>query len=168
MRTIADIDPGWADGDALIAINAVADRLTKRPQFVRFLQRGALFTAVVFVSDVERPFIGERCLNARPRAHVNADLLAHEAGEHIGRRRQNRDPNIGQHRRLEGGKLLHERRRIVEIKNPGAAGPPCDHQPDQVFQCDLGETLQLRRATRGVFSHALTAVALDQALDGVE
>src|ERR1700694_616743 len=97
LRAIADIDPGWTDGNALIAIDAVADGFAKGPQIVRLLQRGAFFTPVVFVGDVQRPFVGERCLDTRPRAHVDADLFAHEPGEHIGRGRQYTDPDIGQH-----------------------------------------------------------------------
>src|SRR5216684_3069340 len=168
LRAVTDIDPGRADGNALIAIDAVAGGFAGCPQLVRLLQRRALFAAVVFVGDVERPFVGERRLDARPRAHIDADLLAHEAGEHIGGRRQDRDPDIGQHRRLERHKLLHQRRRIVEIENPGAAGPPGDQQPDRMFQGNFRKTLQLQRATRGIFLHALAPVALDQTLDGVE
>src|ERR1700722_16995937 len=69
-------------GDALIAIDAIAGGFAERPQFVRLLQRRALFPAVVFVGDVERPFVGKRGLDARPWAHVDANLFAHEAGEH--------------------------------------------------------------------------------------
>ena len=71
-------------------------------------------------------------------------------------------------RRLEGDELLHQRRRVVEIEHPGAAGPPGDHQPDRMLQQDLGEALELHRALGGVFPHALAAVAFDHALDGVE
>ena len=72
------------------------------------------------------------------------------------------------HRRLEGDELLHQRRRVVEIEHPGAAGPPGDHQPDRMLQQDFGEALELHRALGGVFAHALAAVAFDQALDGIE
>src|SRR4029077_16007207 len=101
LRAVANIYAGWADGHALVTIDAIAGDLAKRPQLVRLLQRRAGFAAVVFVGDVERPFVGEGCLDTRPRAHVDADLLAHEAGEQIGRRGQYRDPDIGQHRGLE-------------------------------------------------------------------
>src|SRR6185312_13057488 len=95
LRAVADIDSGRTNGDALIAIDAVAGDFSERAQFVRLLQGGALFTAVVFVGDVERPLVGQRRLDARPRAHVDADLLAHVAGQHIRRGRQDPDPDIG-------------------------------------------------------------------------
>src|SRR4029078_13188112 len=108
LRPVADVDAGRADRDALIAVDAVADLLAERAQLGRLLHRGALLAAVVAIGDVERPFVGQRRLDARPRAHVGADLLAHEAGEQIGRGRQNADPEIGGDRRLEGRKLLHQ------------------------------------------------------------
>src|SRR5450631_4097736 len=52
LRAVADIDPGRADGNALIAIDAVAGGFAGCPQLVRLLQRRALFAAVVFVGDV--------------------------------------------------------------------------------------------------------------------
>src|SRR5205085_5372514 len=109
LRAVADVNASRADGDTLIAIDAVADRLSTRSQFVRLLQRGPLFTALVLVGDVKRPFVSQCGLDARPRAHVHANLLAHETGEHISRRREDRDPDIGKRRRLEGDQLLHQR-----------------------------------------------------------
>ena len=96
LGAIADIDAGRTDGDALIAVDAVAGLLAERAQIVRLLDRGARLAAVIFVGDVERPFVGQRRLDARPRAHVDADLLAHVAGQHIGRGGQDPDPDIGQ------------------------------------------------------------------------
>ena len=163
LGSVADVDAGRAHGDALIAIDAVADRFAERAQLVRLLQRRARFTAIVFVGDVERPFVGERGLDARPRAHVDADLLAHESGEHIGRGRQDRDPDVGDDRRLEGQELLHQRRRVVEIEHPGAAGPPGDHQPDRMLEHDFSDAPELHRVLGRVLAHALAPVALDPA-----
>ena len=67
LRAVTDIDAGRTHRDALIAIDAVAGDSAERPQFVRLLQRGARFAAVVFVGDVERPFVGQRGLDPRPR-----------------------------------------------------------------------------------------------------
>ena len=72
------------------------------------------------------------------------------------------------HRRLEGDELLHQRRRVVEIEHPGAAGPPGDHQPDRMLEHDLGEALELHGALGGILAHALAPVALDPALDRIE
>ncbi len=49
-----------------------------------FLQRAARFTAILAIGDVERPFVGQRRLNARPGAHIDANLLPHVAGHDIG------------------------------------------------------------------------------------
>ena len=56
------------------------------------LDRAARLAAIVAIGDVERVFVGQRRLDARPRAHVEADLLAHPAGERIGREGENADP----------------------------------------------------------------------------
>ena len=72
------------------------------------------------------------------------------------------------HRRLEGDELPHQRRRVVEIEDPCAAGPPGDHQPDRMLQHDLGETLELHRALGGILAHTLAPVAFNQPLDGIE
>src|SRR5262249_47780143 len=108
LRAVADVDPSWADRNALITIDAVADGLALGAQFLRLFQRGAFLTAVVAIGDVERPFIGQRRLDARPRAHVDADLLAHPPRKHVGGRGQDADPDIGNHRRPEGDELLHQ------------------------------------------------------------
>ena len=42
---------------------------------------------------------------------------------------ENADPSVGDKRRLEGREFLHQRGRIGEVEHPGAAGPPCDHEP---------------------------------------
>ena len=70
--------------------------------------------------------------------------------------------------RLEGDELLHQRRRVVEIEHPGAAGPPGDHQPDRMLQHDLGEALELHGALGGILAHTLAPVTFDPPLDGIE
>ena len=129
----ADIDAGRADMHALQAIDAIAGRLAARTQLLGFLRRAARLAAVVAIGDVERVFIGQRRLDARPRAHIEADLLAHVAGERIRRDGENADQDVGDERRLPGGEIVHQRRRVGEIEHPGAAGPPRDHQPDEML-----------------------------------
>ena len=166
LRAVADVDAGRAHGDALVTIDAVAGRQALVAQLLGLLHRGARLAAVIAIGDVERPFVGQRRLDARPRAHVDAYLLAHEAGERVGGEGEHPDPQIGDERRLAGGELLHQGRRVGEIEHPGTAGPPGDHQPDGV----LGDELErARNVELGlVLLHALAAVALDDALDRVE
>src|SRR5579871_1474769 len=61
--------------------------LKKSVELLGLRERGARLAAVVAISAVERPLVGERRLDARPRTHVDAQLLAHEAGERVGRER---------------------------------------------------------------------------------
>src|SRR5262249_49474966 len=77
IGSTADVDTGRADIDALIAIDAVARRLALAQQRRVLLDRAARLAAVIAVGDVERMLVGERGLDARPRTHIETDLLAH-------------------------------------------------------------------------------------------
>ena len=133
LQALADIDPGGADSHALIAVDAVARGQALQLQDLVLLHRAAWFATVVAICDVQRIFVGQRGLNARPWTHIGADLLAHEARERVCREGQDTDPEIGDIRRLEGGQVVHEGRSIGEIEHPGTASPPGDHQPDKVL-----------------------------------
>jgi hypothetical protein len=127
------------------------------------LRRAARLAPVVPIDDVERLLVGERALDARPRAHVAADLLAHVPGEQVRRAGQDADPGIGQHRRLKRGQLHDERRRVGEVEHPRSARPPGDHQPQEVLRgprCDL-----LGGPGRGVELLPVAPVALEETLD---
>src|SRR4051812_26724662 len=76
LDAIANVDPRWADIDALMAVDAVAGRLPVQPRGFRLLDRHARLATIALIGDVERPFVGQRGLDARPRAHVDTDLLA--------------------------------------------------------------------------------------------
>src|SRR6185436_19791281 len=56
---VADVDAGWADVNALQAVDAIAGRQSATAQHVGFFQRGPRFSAVVAVGDVEGVFVGE-------------------------------------------------------------------------------------------------------------
>src|SRR5262245_3431984 len=58
----------------LIAVDTIADLSALGAQLGGFLHRSALFSAIVAIGDVERPFVGERGLDARPGTHIGADL----------------------------------------------------------------------------------------------
>src|SRR5690606_41200427 len=85
LGTFANIDPGRADGDALHAVDAVAEVFGI---LLRLLDASTRFTAPVLVSDGQRFLVHHRRLDARPGAHVDAHLLAHEAAQREGRERQ--------------------------------------------------------------------------------
>ena len=65
-----------------------------------------------------------------------------------------------------GRKVFHQSRRIGEIKNPSSAGPPGDHQPEDVLQPFA--CISAGRPFADVALHMLAPVALDEPLDGKE
>src|SRR5262249_44952702 len=75
LRAFADVDAGRAYRDALVAVDAVACGKALGAKLFRLLERIAWLAAVPPIGDVERPFVGQGRLDARPRAHVDADLL---------------------------------------------------------------------------------------------
>ncbi len=166
VGAVADIDAGRADVDALVAVDAVAGRLAMRAQRGILLDRAARLAAIMAVGHVEGVLVGERRLNARPWAHVKADLLAHVAGERIGREGENADPGICDERRLEGRELLHQGRSIREIEHPGPTGPPRDHQPEDMLQA--GARGPLDGPWAAVAQEVLATIALGPTFDRLE
>jgi hypothetical protein len=146
--------------------DAVAGRQALLVQGRCFLHRCSRFAAVVTIGDVERVFVGERRLNAWPRAHVDADLLAHPSGERIGREGQEADEHIGDERRLKRREVFDQRRRVGEVQDPGAAGPPGDHQPEEML--GAGACNALDRPALTIALQMLAPVAFGPAFDGLE
>jgi len=106
VRPIADVDARRADLDrnslqSMQSPTFFAARLRR----LGFLQRQPRLAAIVAIGDVERMLVGQRRLDARPRAHVEADLLAHVAGEDIGREGQHADRGVGDEGRLQGRQI---------------------------------------------------------------
>src|SRR5262249_13714517 len=115
LQPVAYVDAGRTDGNAGMAIDAVAAPFPALPLLVR----AALLAAPVAIADGQRLLIDHRRLEARPGAHIGADLLARPAGQHVGRRSKEADERIDGDRRLAGEDLAHHGRRIVEIHDPG-------------------------------------------------
>src|SRR6476620_5390599 len=166
VRPVPNIDPGGTDVDALIAIDAVAGRHALRPQRCALLHRTARLTAIVAVGHVERVLVGERRLNARPWAHVKTDLFAQVARKRIGREREDADPDIGDERRFEYRQFLYQRRGIGEVEHPRAAGPPSEHQPQEVLEATAPDSFDCPRLP--VALQVLATISLDPALDRLE
>ena len=113
----------------------------RSPPGGRLLVRAARLAAPVAVGDEQRMVVEHRALDARPGAHVGADLLAHEAAEDEGRGGQDGDDDVGDWRRLNGQELAEQRRRVGEVEDPGAAGGDRDQQPDRVLDGRLRHSL---------------------------
>ena len=162
LRALADVDSSGTDGDALVAVDAVAGGLPMRMRLGGVLHRHARLAAIEAIGDVERVVVGQRRLNARPRAHVEADLLAHMAGERIGGEGEDACPEIGDERRPEGGELPQQRRGVDEIEHRRAAGQQRDHEPRAV----LGDALDDLVGSQGrrIELDPVAPVALDRPL----
>ena len=102
-------------------------------------------------------------LEARPGAHIGADLLAAPAGQGIGGEGEQSGEEIGRQRRRAGPELAGDGGRVGEIHDPRAAGPERDPEPDRVF-CRLAPDLIETERTR-VALHAFVAIALDLAFE---
>ena len=89
-----------------------------------FLCGPAGLAAMRAVADEQRFVIDHGALDARPGAHVDADLLAGDAAEQVGGQREDAEEQIGDGRRGAGQQLAGERRRIAEIENERAARQP--------------------------------------------
>ena len=144
---------------ALPAIDAVSPTLPRLP----CLMRAARLAAPCPIGNQERVAIDHAALDARPWAHIDADLLAGDATQHIGGGGEDADEDISDHRRVERDELARERGRVGEIEHPGAAGRHRDQQPGHMRGALSPQRLE--RPRRLVETHALIAVALEEALD---
>src|SRR5476649_280528 len=90
LLAVANVDPRGADVDAQAAIDTVAAPV---PGVAR-LMLAALLAAPFLVGDDDALLVEHRSLEARPRAHVGADLFARPAGQRIGRGREQADEDI--------------------------------------------------------------------------
>ncbi len=151
---MADVDPRGADMDAGQAVHTVAA--------ARLLELAARLAAPAPVGDDERILVEHRALEARPGAHVGADLLAREAGEDVGRRGEQAEKEVHVERGLTREHLPGDGGRVDEVHDPGAARRRGDEQPGRVLGA-LPRRLGARHG-RGVEAHAGVAVALDLAL----
>ena len=112
------------------AVDAIAPALPGLPPLLCATARLATPAAI---GDEQRIAIEHRALDARPGAHIGADLLAGEAAQHIGGGGEHADEDIGGRPALDGEELAGERRRVGEIEHPGAAGGDGDQQPDSML-----------------------------------
>ena len=81
LIAVADVDAHRAGGDALVAVDAMAAAFPR----LALLVRAARLAAIGAIGDHQRVVVDQRRLDARPRAHIGAHLLAHVAGEPVGR-----------------------------------------------------------------------------------
>src|SRR5690606_34604473 len=161
LQALADVYAGRAHVDADLAIDAITQAERLRVGLAR--ARAARLDAIGIVGDDQRVLVEHRALEARVRAHVLADLLAHEAGVAPGREAVEQHPeglpgSGGQ--RQQRTQQFADRREIADEGDPG----PQRHRDPQEMLGSLAR--ELRGAhRRAIELHALRAVAFDPPLD---
>ena len=155
LRAIANVDAHRADHDTLLAIDTVAPALPG----LALLVGAARLAPVGPVGDLQGMFVEHGSLNARPRAHIGADLLAHRSGQRIGGEGQNRDRQIGGDGGRPGKELAHQGRGVVEIEHPSPARDQSHQQPDRVLTRLAPELVERQRGR--IEPHPGIAVALE-------
>ena len=163
LLAFANINAGGAHRHTFAAVDAIAVFLRV---FLRFLEASALLPAPILVGNDERFFIEHRPLDARPRAHVNANLLAHEPAQPEGGAGENCHRHIGNRVRVQGEEVAKQGGRIGKVENPGPAG----HHRDQKIDCPLAAAPDDFRCgpRRLVEPHPGVAVTVDETVDMLE
>ena len=177
LLPVADVDAHRAHVYAGHAVDAVAlggDRISASVQRLRqirdmrvghigvgTLALAARLSPPVAVGDGQGVGVHHRGLNARPGAHVDADLFAHKAAKDKGRRGQNGDGNIGGGVRGAVQQVSQQGGGVGEIEHPGTARGQRDGKPDRPFHAAQP------RLVRGPFGivepHTGVAVAFNPA-----
>src|SRR6185503_16833952 len=117
LLAVADIDPGRTHANAEAAIDAV-------PLPWRSLTGLRVRTRLAppfFIRHQQRMLVEHGRLEPRPRAPIDANLLARPAGQNIGRGSEEADETIDGEACIAGDKLAKNCRRVIEIKDPRAA-----------------------------------------------
>ena len=108
------------------------------------------------IGDEQRIAVEHRALDARPGAHVGADLLAGDAAEHIGGGGEDAEEEIGDGRRRR--RSTSSRASVgasAKVEDPGAAGGERDQQPGQMRQ---PPSARASRTTQGSLSRRMRAL----------
>ena len=164
LQAVADVDAGRTDLHAHAAVDAVAQALALRVDLLA--ARAARVTPLGVVADDQRVLVEHRALEARVRAHVLADLLAHEAGIAPGREGVEQHPEPFPRAEAERHRLGRQRVDGGEVADEGEAGPQREQHPHQMLGALAADLLGRPRA--GVELHPLGAIALEAVLEPQE
>ena len=129
LQAVADVDAHGTDHDARLAVDAIAACRPVDETVWPLACRAARLAAFWPIADEERVTVCHRALDARPGAHVDADLLARDTAEQIGRRCEDAEKQISHRGRRPRRELGRKRRRIAEVEDNGATGQQADQQP---------------------------------------
>ena len=161
LQAVADVDAGRTGLDAEGAVDAVAERFLRLGLPAR--ARAARLAAYRVVGDDQRVAVEHGALEARIRAHVDADLLAHLAGEE-----QDRDHDEGEEKGLPRPQRSGEDL-PAELADRGERAESRERRPDGEGgeERPLDGELAGARQRETVLAQAnlARAVALDPAFD---
>ncbi len=101
-------------------------------------------------------------LDARPGAHIGADLLAGETAKRVGRGCEDADEDVGDRWGLEMPELREKLRRVGEIEDERASRRNADEEPGQVRAAEPPRLVERPRRLGEL--HARVAVALPEPL----
>ena len=155
LQALADVDAGRADLHADAAVDAVAEPAAFAVRLAA--ARAARLAARRVVGDDQRVAVEHHRLEARVRAHVLADLLAHPAGVAVGREAVEQHPE-----RLPTPPSCHGDRADAkvadrrEVADEREAGPQRDRDPGRVLR-RLHAELCAPTAARASSAHARDA-----------
>ena len=128
LRAVADIDADRASGHALPAIDAIAAAFPA----LALLMRPARLAPEAPVGDEQGIRVEHGALDARPRAHIDANLLAGEPAQKISEGGKDADEDVGHGCRGAVPELGGQRRRVAEIEDEGKAGRKGDQKPGEM------------------------------------
>ena len=129
LHAVAYVDPRRTHGDATETVDAIAAPFPA----VAGLVLAARLAAPAAIADRQSLIVEHRRLEARPRAHIGADLLARPSSQQIGRCGEQADEEISGDFRLSGQELADESRRVDVVHDPCAAGRERDQNPMSCF-----------------------------------
>ena len=161
LEAVPDVDAGGADLHAHRAVDTVTEALSLVIDAA--LAAAPRFAACLVVGDDQRVLVEHRSLEARIRAHVLADLFAHEAGVAVCRKAVKDRPEPFPTARLEGDEVSGQLANRNEVTHEGEACEQCEADPQELLCRFLRELLDRHR--RLVELDAFATIAFDQALD---
>jgi hypothetical protein len=164
LQALSNVDASRTNLNAQVTVHTVAQPLCFDGLQVRiFRAMATTLASLLVVGDDQGVLVKHGALKPGVRAHVFADLLAHEACIPISCKAVKNNPKQGPAKDLSMNDCVSQSARWHEIGYKAETRDKRDCNPDAV----LDELLEhvLRAKARLIQFHALRPVAFDQALD---
>ena len=161
MQTLADVDSGRADLNAQGAIDTTPE--IELGRISRARARATRLAATLIVGDRQSVAVKHRALKSSVRAHVLADLFAHETRVAPGRNRIKQHPEQGPSRYAERQDFSWKFSDRFEVTNEGETREQCNSAPSEVFGSFSQELLKIPGSL--VELHSSISVTFEATLD---